>query len=144
MEKGQKKKNNKWLVVVLCALGVIILVLVVGIAVIMSNNENGKEGFYDGRIKEISDRWQEAIDLAQTDNEKLEAYLGASFEIRDIIADEDEDKIWAYCDLLLRYIEKADELADNDDDKAFVDALGSGCVVEEDVVYSQSSTGGNE
>ena len=69
MEKGQKKKNNKWLVVVLCALGVIILVLVVGIAVIMSNNENGKEGFYDGRIKEISDRWQEAIDLAQTDNE---------------------------------------------------------------------------
>ena len=145
MEKGQKKKNNKWLVVVLCALVVLIVGLVIGIAVVRMNEDKNVESEYNSEeVDEIISKWQEEIDSARTNEEKYNAYMNVAIDLDKIISDKEGKERSLYCEVLLGYVGKASEFVENEDDAILVKAMRSDCVAEEENMDFQVEISGEE
>lgn len=145
MEKGQKKKNNKWLVVVLCALVVLIVGLVIGITVVRMNEDKNVESEYNSEeVDEIISKWQEEIDSAQTNEEKYNAYMNVAIDLDKIISDKEGKERSLYCEVLLEYVGKASEFVENEDDAILVKAMRSDCVAEEENMDFQVEISGEE
>lgn len=145
MEEGQKKKNNKWLVVVLCALVVLIVGLVIGIAVVRMNEDKNVESEYNSEeVDEIISKWQEEIDSAQTNEEKYNAYMNVAIDLDKIISDKEGKERSLYCEVLLEYVGKASEFVENEDDTILMKAMRSDCAAEEENMDFQVEISGEE
>lgn len=145
MEKGQEKKNNKWLVVVLCALVVLIVGLVIGIAVVRMNEGKNVESEYNSEeVDEIISKWQEEIDSAQTNEEKYNAYMNVAIDLDKIISDKEGKERSLYCEVLLEYVGKASEFVENEDDTILMKAVRSDCAAEEENMDFQVEISGEE
>lgn len=144
MEVGQNKKSNKWLVVVLYALVVLIIGLVIGIVVIETNENRDVESENKGiGVDEIISQWQEDIDSAQTDEEKYNAYMSVAIDLDRSIPDKEGEERSLYCDAIMEYVGKASEFAGDDD--ALIKAIKSSCIAEgESIDFQVEISGGEE
>ena len=138
MDVGRKRKSNKWLVVVLCALVVIIIGLVTGIIITkLSSDESTETISYGEEINNIVNRWQEDINSAQTDEERYNAYMSVAIDLDKAIEDKEDEERSSYCEFLLDYVEKASEFAQGEDDMVLIKAIKTDCVAEEEVLDFQ-------